>query len=85
MACPKKPFPRISPWMRSQGRKMRWEQLLDDRSDSERPMSLVMKAGSFGEFGPGDLQMLLLRLDREDEVDGGGGACFCPGSVSVSL
>ncbi len=27
MACPKKPFPRISPWMRSQGRKIRWEQL----------------------------------------------------------
>lgn len=34
-------------------------------------MSLVIKGGSFGEFGPGDLQMLLLRLDREDEVDGG--------------
>lgn len=35
-------------------------------------MSLVIKGGSFGEFGPGDLQMLLLRLDREDEVDGWG-------------
>lgn len=68
MACPKKPFPRISPWMRSHGRKMRWEQLLDDRRDSERPMSRVIKRDSFGELGPGDLQMLLLRLDRGDEV-----------------
>lgn len=64
MACPKKPFPRISPWMRSHGRKMRWEQLLDDRRDSERPMSRVIKGDSFGELGPGDLQMLLLRLDK---------------------
>lgn len=47
---------------------MRWEQLLDDRRDSERPISLVIKGGSLGELGPGDLQMLLLRLDREDEV-----------------
>lgn len=30
-------------------------------------MSLVIKGGSLGELGPGDLQMLLLRLDREDE------------------
>lgn len=30
-------------------------------------MSLVIKEGSLGELGPGDLQMLLLRLDREDE------------------
>lgn len=32
-------------------------------------MSLVMKGDSFGELGPGDLQMLLLRLDGEDNVD----------------
>lgn len=53
--------------MRSHGRKMRCEQLLDDRRDSERLMSLVIKGSSLGELGPGDLQMLLLRLDREDE------------------
>lgn len=62
MACPKKPFPKTSPWMRSHGRKMRWEQLLEDLRDSERPMSLVIKGDSLGEFGPGDLHILLLRL-----------------------
>lgn len=31
-------------------------------------MSFVMKGGSFGEFGPGDLHMLLLRLkDKEKD------------------
>lgn len=25
MACPKKPFPRTSPWIRSHGRKICWE------------------------------------------------------------
>lgn len=35
-------------------------------------MSLVIKGDSFGEVGPGDLQMLLLRLDREDEVEDNG-------------
>lgn len=34
-------------------------------------MFLVLKGDSFGEAGPGDLQMLLLRLDREDDVGGG--------------
>lgn len=33
-------------------------------------MFLVLKGDSFGELGPGDLQMLLLRLDREDDVGG---------------
>lgn len=65
---------------------MRWEQLLDDRSDSERPMSLVIKGGSFGEFGPGDLQMLLLRLDRGEggvRLTGGGGGSRPASAVSV--
>lgn len=71
MACPKKPLPRTSPWMRSHGRKKRWEQLLEERRDSERPMFLVLKGDSLGEVGPGDLQMLLLRLEGEDHVGGG--------------
>lgn len=68
MACPKKPFPKISPWMRSHGLKMRWEQLLEDLKDSERPMSLVMNGCSLGEFGTGDLQMLLLRLKKRTRL-----------------
>lgn len=66
MACPKKPFPKISPWMRSHGLKMRCEQLLEDLRDSERPMSRVIKTVSLGEFGPGDLHMLLLRLEHRE-------------------
>jgi len=66
IACPKKPFPKISPWMRSCGRKMRWEQLLEDLKDSERPMSRVMKGISLGEFGPGDWHVLLLRLEERE-------------------
>ena len=64
MACPKKPLPKISPWMRSHGRKMRWEQLLYDLKDSERLMSRAMNDISLGEFGPGDLHMLLLLLEK---------------------
>lgn len=43
---------------------MRWEQLLEDLKDSDRPMSREMKYVSLGEFGPGDLHMLLLRLEQ---------------------
>lgn len=64
MACPKKPFPRISPWMRSQGRKIRCEQLEGERRDSERPISRVRTRGSFGDTESGDLQLLLLRLQH---------------------
>lgn len=64
MACPKKPFPRTSPWIRSQGRKICCEQLLEQRRDSERLMSRLSRSGSLGELGPGDLEMLLLRLRR---------------------
>lgn len=57
---------------------MRWEQLLDDRRDSERPMSLVMNGDSLGELGPGDLQMLLLRLGGEGGVgENKGVVCVC--------
>lgn len=69
MACPKKPFPRTSPWIRSQGRKICCEQLLEQRRDSERLISRLRSRGSLGELGPGDLEMLLLRLRvrREQE------------------
>lgn len=64
MACPKKPFPRISPWMRSQGRKIRCDQLEGERRDSERPISRVRTRGSLGDAETGDLQVLLLRLQH---------------------
>lgn len=67
MACPKKPFPKTSPWMRSQGLKMRWEQLLGDLKDSERPMSREINGWSLREFSPGDLHVLLLRLEKDNE------------------
>lgn len=74
MACPKKPFPRTSPWIRSHGRKICCEQLLEHRRDSERLMSRLSRRGSFGELGPGDLEMLLLRLRmRKDGVGTGQG------------
>lgn len=67
IACPKNPFPRTSPWIRSQGRKICWEQLEEERRDSERLMSRLRRRGSFGELGPGDLEMLLLRLENKDD------------------
>lgn len=65
IACPKNPFPNTSPWIRSQGRKICWEQLEEERRDSERLMSRLRRSGSFGELGPGDLEMLLLRLESK--------------------
>lgn len=65
IACPKNPFPSTSPWIRSQGRKICWEQLEEERRDSERLMSRLRRSGSFGELGPGDLEMLLLRLESK--------------------
>lgn len=67
IACPKNPFPRTSPWIRSQGRKICWEQLEEERRDSERLMSRLRRRGSFGELGPGDLEMLLLLLENRDD------------------
>lgn len=69
MACPKKPFPRTSPWIRSHGRKICCELLLEQRRDSERLMSRLKSRGSFGELGPGDLEMLLLRLKMKKDED----------------
>lgn len=74
MACPKKPFPRTSPWIRSQGRKICCEQLLEQRRDSERLMSRLSRSGSLGELGPGDLEMLLLRLQKRRTDEGGDAA-----------
>lgn len=80
MACPKKPLPRTSPWIRSHGRKICWEQLLEQRRDSERLMSRLSSRGSFGELGPGDLEMLLLRLRVRGEVRGEGGNWWFAGT-----
>ena len=61
MAWPKQPLPSTSPWMRSDGRKMRCG-LQTTRRDSERPRSLRWEAGEPSEPAPGDLSMLQLLL-----------------------
>lgn len=45
MAWPKQPFPSTSPWMRSDGRKMRCVLLDTTRSDSDRLMSFRLELG----------------------------------------
>lgn len=83
MAWPKNPFPSTSPWVRSQGRKIWWEQLVEERSDSDRPMSRLRRRGSLGELGPGDLEMLLLRLeDKHTELRNNLGTSSVPGAHS---
>lgn len=57
MAWPKQPLPNTSPWMRSDGRKMRCGRQTT-RRDSERPRSLRCEAGEPSEPAPGDLSML---------------------------
>lgn len=66
MAWPKQPLPSTSPWMRSEGLKMRCGRQTT-RSDSERPRSLRWEAGEAGELAPGDVSMLQ-RLLRRDMV-----------------
>ena len=63
MAWPKQPLPNTSPWMRSEGRKMRCGRQTT-RRDSERPRSLRWEAGEPSELAPGDLSMLQLLLGR---------------------
>lgn len=58
MACPKQPFPSTSPWMRSDGRKMRCVRFETTRSDSERLMSFLCEMGDAALLEPGDLSML---------------------------
>lgn len=70
MACPKHPFPRTSPWMRSDGRKMRWVRLETTLSDSDRLISFLCEVGDAALLEPGDLSMLQLRLrERKDKED----------------
>lgn len=57
MAWPKQPLPNTSPWMRSDGRKMRCGRQTT-RRDSERPRSLRWEAGEPSEPAPGDLSVL---------------------------
>lgn len=45
MACPKQPLPSTSPWMRSDGRKMRCVLLDTTRSDSDRLMFFWLELG----------------------------------------
>lgn len=92
MAWPKQPLPNTSPWMRSEGRKIRCGRQTT-RRDSERPRSLRWEAGEPSEPAPGDLSMLQLLLGRgrhmptatssrwapgQDPRPGGGQALTCP-------
>lgn len=81
-ACPKKPFPRTSPCMRSEGLKMRWARSPESaRSDSDRTMSLFW---DISESAPGDrghLSMLQLRLTKTTESLEGGCGWFCKESA----
>lgn len=75
MAWPKQPLPNTSPWMRSEGRKMRCGRQTT-RRDSERPRSLRWEAGEPSEPAPGDLSMLQLLLGRHTQhpvLPGAGG------------
>lgn len=58
MAWPKQPFPSTSPWMRSDGRKIRCVRLDTTRSDSDRLMSFLWETGDAALLEHGDLSML---------------------------
>lgn len=74
MAWPKQPLPNTSPWMRSDGRKMRCGRQTT-RRDSERPRSLRWEAGEPSELAPGDLSMLQLLLGGTHTSPVSLGAC----------
>lgn len=68
-ACPKKPFPRTSPWMRSEGLKMRWVRSPEStRRDSERTMSLFWDKSDSAPGDKGHLSILQLRLTKKKET-----------------
>lgn len=68
-ACPKKPFPMTSPWMRSEGLKMRWVRSPEStRRDSERTMSLFWDSSDSAPADNGHLSMLLLRLKKKTRL-----------------
>lgn len=62
-ACPKQPLPSTSPWMRSEGLKMRWVRSTGStRRDSERTMSLFWDKSDSAPGDKGHLSILQLRL-----------------------
>lgn len=68
-ACPKKPFPMTSPWMRSEGLKMRCVRSPEStRRDSERTMSLFWDNSDSAPGDSGHLSMLLLRLIKNTRL-----------------
>lgn len=68
-ACPKKPFPRTSPWMRSEGLKMRWVRSPESRRrDSERTMSLLWDISDRAPGDNGHLSILQLRLMKKQRL-----------------
>lgn len=58
MACPKQPFPRTSPWIRSEALNILCVRLVTTRSDSERPMSFFRDSGDGVLLEHGDLSIL---------------------------
>lgn len=68
-ACPKKPFPRTSPCMRSEGLKMRWVRSPEStRRDSDRTMSLFWDISDSAPGDSGHLSMLQLRLENTGKL-----------------
>lgn len=76
-ACPKKPFPRTSPCMRSEGLKMRWVRSPEStRRDSDRTMSLFWDISDSAPGDSGHLSMLQLRLENTGDLAKYNGWCF---------
>lgn len=68
-ACPKQPLPRTSPWMRSEGLKMRCVRSPGStRRDSERTMSLFCETSDNALGDSGHLSMLQLRLRKRGRL-----------------
>lgn len=66
IACPKLPFPRTSPYTRSEGRKMRCVLSVGSkRRDSDRLMSLLWERSVVCRCEHGALSILQLRLQGE--------------------
>lgn len=86
-ACPKKPFPRTSPCMRSEGLKMRWVRSPESmRRDSDRTMSLFWDISDSAPEDSGHLSILQLRLTNTSKLaDGNCGWSFEENTVCTYI
>ncbi len=70
MAFPKQPFPKTSPYIRSEGRKIRWVfSVWSKRRDSDRLMSLLWERSVACRCEHGALSILQLRLQRQTKTN----------------